>query len=740
MPRHTFGYLRGEDGCDTDRERDTDQQGQQMSMTTKKPDQDTSAGASSEEHLYRLLVSAAVTIIDRSGTQVETASIGRAIRTLRNRYHDDMPLIALDDRHTTDPLFAGAAPGWMLSDTQIIELEPGSELTRQPDYKLRYHSFKLSDPQVEGAPKTPCKPDALVAVASKAAESSGQPVKLESRMLGFANPTFNPGDAAKAQADEEATRSVLDALDPSLFASSTILVQPPAPVRTGNSLTVPEATGVEYNVAPGDYQIEGEGVSITATPAEGYAFPEDEEKKVWDYEYQPAGSPPPPPEADEDGQLLSLDEAWDLSSADENEADAAESSEAPSQKGAEAPPRRRLRRTKPLSDSTELILASDATRPWWKSRKVLTAAAGGVLALAVVAGVVVFAGGDSADQVAEEADQSPDWLSTAAAPEPAEQPLTEGHTSTLWGIDADLAEDASWTGAGVAHIDPEDDALVLRSTLSGEETARVELDEPVEWVEEFMAGEDPAVGARTETGFIAITSEGDTQEWEIDEDAQLRTSGSTPMLIDDGEIYALVVGEEDPASVTGNPEYAPAAIDGETLIQYASGSPRVVTLPITDDAEHDAAELILDDPAEGASFQRHLTFGHGLSLTEWDIDGETYLVVHDLHEEASVSAVVPSFDGAESWSVGRGMELATIGGYAFDLEDGSLVAESAEEDFHRAMGPVAVVDAGNGREFILDGYQYTETTRVLGYTGAGTAIVRQPDGSVAAVSEAEGTV
>ena len=165
-----------------------------------------------------------------------------------------------------------------------------------------------------------------------------------------------------------------------------------------------------------------------------------------------------------------------------------------------------------------------------------------------------------------------------------------------------------------------------------------------------------------------------------------------------------------------------------------------MTLPITDDAEHDAAELILDDPAEGASFQRHLTFGHGLSLTEWDIDGETYLVVHDLHEEASVSAVVPSFDGAESWSVGRGMELATIGGYAFDLEDGSLIAESAEEDFNRAMGPVAVVDAGNGREFILDGYQYTETTRVLGYTGAGTAIVRQPDGSVAAVSEAQGTV
>lgn len=725
MPRHTFGSARGEDGCDTDRERDTDQQGQQMSMTTKKPDQDTSAGTSSEEHLYRLLVSAAVTIIDRSGTQVETASIGRAIRTLRNRYHDDMPLIALDDRHTNDPLFAGAAPGWMLSGTQIIELEPGGELTRQPDYKLRYHSFKLSDPQVEGAPKTPCKPDALVAVASKAADSSGQPVKLESRMLGFANPTFNPGDAAKAQADEEATRSVLDALDPSMFTSSTILVQPPAPVRTGNSLTVPKATGVEYNVAPGDYQIEGEGASITATPAEGYAFPEDEEKKVWDYEYQPAGSPPPPPEGDEDEDLLGLAETT------EDEVDEAESSGFPS--------RRLLRRRKQLSDSTELILASETRRSWTRHQRLLIAAAGGVLALAVVAGVVVFAGG-SADQVAEKAEQSPDWLSTTTAPELAGQPLTEGHTTTLWDIDADLAEDASWTGAGVAHIDPEDDALVLRSTLSGQETVRVELDEPVEWVAEFMAAEDPAVGARTETGFIAITSEGVTQEWEIDDDAQLRTSGSTPMLIDDGEIYALIVGEEDPVSVTGNPEYAPAAIDGETMIQYASGSPRVVTLPITDDAEHDAAELILDDPAEGASFQRHLTFGHGLSLTEWDIDGETYLVVHDLHEEASVSAVVPSFDGAESWSVGRGMELATIGGYAFDLEDGSLVAESDEEAFNRSMGPVAVVDAGNGREFILDGYRYTENTRVLGYTGAGAAIVRKPDGSVAAVSEAEGTV
>lgn len=719
-----------------------------MSKTTNQPDQDTTTG-SSHQDVYRLKVAAAVTIVAQSGTEVPAPNIARAIQTLRNHHHDDMPLLALHSQHAGDPLFAGSAPGWLLSSTQILEIGRGTELTREPDYWLLYRDFKLSDPQVDGAPKTPCNPDVLVAVATKAAEASGQPVQLESKLLGFANPVFNPDDGKAAEAEEAASLSVLDVLAPSLFTTGKdepILVQPPEPVRTGNIVTVPEATGVEYNVDPGDYPIEGEGVSINATPAPGYVFPDDAPSMAWDYEFH-EGEPTNLTEEAVDEETA-VDELDALVGQQAEEAEpAAPKKPFPAAKAKTAiasltsvMPRRKTEKADTpateaeLSTSTELVVAgTTASTPWWRRRATVVSAAAGTVA-AVVAGVLIVSG----TEPGEDAPAQPEWLSTVEPPTVADQPLTEDLTTSLWDMDPEVAEEVSWTGAGVAHIDPEDDSLALVSTLSGDGIGRVQLEEPVEWTAEFVSGDEEAIGARTENQFVAITSDGQTQRWEIDEEATLRTSGSTPMLIDDGEIYALVVGEDDPVSVTANPEYHPAAIDGETLIQYASGAPRVVTVPITDDASHEAAELVLEDPAEGASFQRHLTFGHGLSLSEWQIDGSSYLVVHDLQDDASVSAVVPSFDGAESWTVGRGMELATIGGYAFDLDDGSLVAETDDAEFGLSMGPVAVIETENGREFVLEGEQYTETTRVIGYTGAGTAIVREPDGSIAAVSESSG--
>src|SRR5699024_4858088 len=118
--------------------------------------------------------------------------------------------------------------------------------------------------------------------------------------------------------------------------------------------------------------------------------------------------------------------------------------------------------------------------------------------------------------------------------------------------------------------------------------------------------------------------------------------------------------------IDDNPDYSPAAIDEGTLIQFAAGMPRLVTLPMDSDA--DAAELRLDAPTENATFSRHLAVGHGLALSEWQVDGQDYLVVHDLSEDATVTAAVPSIDDPQGWSLGRGMDLAIIGPYAFDLD------------------------------------------------------------------------
>lgn len=710
-------------------------------MTTNR-DHGDSTGSSQAQAPYTLVVSAKVTITDTTGTAVEAESISHAVHTIRSRFHDDIPVVVLDPAHRRDPLFEGAPDAWMITPTQLMKVNV-DQLPREPDYTLTYHSFTLQDPQADGAPRTPVKSAALVPVAVRAAEEAERPVRLKSKMLGFANRTFQPGDAAAlAQSASEESVSVLDALDPELFntadqAPRTILVHPPEPTRLGNTLIIPAATGVVYNVEPGKYPIEGDCVSVEATPAPGYEFP-DAVETIWDYEPEPAREVPEDTGPDL-GELVAAEqphEAAISTAAPEPEPEPELELEA------DSPSRRRLRRQR--STSKALVLHDGRPLPLWRRRTVQlgAAAAAAVAVIASIAGVLLFSGGDDAPAAPTVAEPTGDWISTAPDAQETGTSLTEEHTIELWSLDPTYAAELSWFGAGVAHIDPEDESLVLLDTLSGEEIARAELDAPVQWTSEFLIAGTPAVGARTEESFIVLTADGETQAWDLEETDSLRVSGSTPMLTtSEGEVYALVVGEEDPVAVSGNPQYRAAAIDGETLIQIAAGQPRVVTLPMTEDAEHDAAELRLETPVDGASFSRHLTVGHGLSLTQWTIQDREYLVVHDLHNNAETTAIVPAASSdPRPWTIGRGMEVAIVGPYAFDLDTGELIAESHAGDFLSALGPALVVQDGDDREFVIDGEIFYETTRVIGFTGGGTILVRQPDGSVAAVEESSGTV
>ncbi|NLS09018.1 hypothetical protein HGQ17_03175 [Nesterenkonia sp. MY13] len=61
------------------------------------------------------------------------------------------------------------------------------------------------------------------------------------------------------------------------------MATPVAPAQDGNSVTVPEVEGVEYS-AEGTVDIPEEGLTIEATPAEGYEFPEDATTS-WTFNY-----------------------------------------------------------------------------------------------------------------------------------------------------------------------------------------------------------------------------------------------------------------------------------------------------------------------------------------------------------------------------------------------------------------------------------------------------------------------
>ncbi len=64
-------------------------------------------------------------------------------------------------------------------------------------------------------------------------------------------------------------------------APEPVAVEPPAPSRDGNTVTVPETEGVTYSES-GEVEVPAEGITITASAAEGYELSGQE---AWSFEY-----------------------------------------------------------------------------------------------------------------------------------------------------------------------------------------------------------------------------------------------------------------------------------------------------------------------------------------------------------------------------------------------------------------------------------------------------------------------
>lgn len=353
-----------------------------------------------------------------------------------------------------------------------------------------------------------------------------------------------------------------------------------------------------------------------------------------------------------------------------------------------------------------------------------------VVTLTAAGGIAIFSQNESTP--------APEPVSATAPPiTAADDDLLDGYVEA-WTLPADKAETVSWFAAGVVHVDPDSGDLILTEPRSGDEISSVELDSAIEYTTEFMAGGSPAAGARTDDAFTAMTADGRTQSWTLADEDVLRASGTTPMLVRDDAVFALVVGEDKPVPVTGNPDLIPAAIDGDTLLQVTAGQPRVVSISRTDDA--DTTETVLPPPTPTAQFDRHLSAGHGLALVQWTENGSIVLAIHDT-TTGSVTATVPDAADVPGWRLGRGMETLLVGGHAIDVATGEPLASTDGAEFSSAYGPAAVLDDGAQRTYIVGGHSYTISAgRLLGFDGEGLAVVRTTNGAVTTmILDTEGT-
>lgn len=363
-----------------------------------------------------------------------------------------------------------------------------------------------------------------------------------------------------------------------------------------------------------------------------------------------------------------------------------------------------------------------------RRRRFLAAAVVLVFLAAVAVWLFVLRPGGPGDSIA----------SSAPELEETDAELESEYPEELWTLSAAESQQLSVFSAGVLNFNEDDEALELRAPLTGEIVGDYSLDSELMWTTELRLDGIDSIGIRSEDEFGVITEDGEEQRWPVPEDAEITAMGERPLLHDGDEDYLLTLDSDEPQQMEINPQLITGAADEEGVLQVRSGAPEVVRIPFNGDESSERTWLM--EPAEDAEFAKHMAVGHGHSITYWTAGEQGYYVVHSL-ENGEVTAVLDtetSVADAPAWEVGRGMDLALIENYAVSLATGELVAEWEEGDFSIALGPAAIAEDGDRRQIVLDERLYTEADRVIGASSEGTLWVRQPDGSVAALSRDRG--
>lgn len=581
------------------------------------------------EHGRSFMLTAAVTIIDRSNTEVVAKSFDDAIALIRRRYHPTPPIVELAAVHTNDSdCFDDQM--WIITPTQFRELDADEAARARATYRFRYVDYSVIVPG-EGSFRTHRTTlEGVIAAAQSLSNRELSGIELTSHLPGLRARTLQPQHFEDAIAESAPT-------------------PPSEPVRR---------------------------------------------QRIRPRKFAPLTN-----------RLRSISNAVTA-----------------------------RRRAKAKTRPAKTPEASSRSRTTSKRGWLLVGLALALVAALIVTVALMSRSGDDAEPVS-----APAWASTLATATPNPTPLLDEYNNEAWSLPAGKADAASAFAAGVAYVSSDPRELVLLNSETGDEVGTASLDSPISYTTEFMVGDDAAVAARTEKSLTVLTAAGDAQTWKIAKGDKVRITGTTPMVIsDDGDVSALIVGEDKPVDVTRDTSFIPAAIDADELIQADSSRAQVIIDPLDD--EDDATAVDLPAPTETATFSRHLSSGHGLTLAEWSVDGRPTVTVHDLDDNASITAAFPLDKSADGWRIGRSMDTGYIGDKAVNIETGKLAADGHGTAFISALGPLAVSET-NGQRTYYDSTSMSpepDQVRLLGYTTDGPAIVRNPDGSITALTNKEG--
>jgi hypothetical protein len=395
-------------------------------------------------------------------------------------------------------------------------------------------------------------------------------------------------------------------------------------------------------------------------------------------------------------------------------------------------------------------LAIDKLRTLPRKAVIVLVTLSAIAVISTVAWPIVFGGNVGNEVQTISSGEGENWQTAIPETSTANQPLDAQFKNKLWSIEPGDASSASWFKAGI--VTTNNDTIELLDHQTGERITShavpkgVNLNDDLQWVAEFYHEDTPAVGLKVGETFIAVTSKGEAQEWQIPDHAEITVYGTTPLLHsgpqdqdqNDLTYCALIFGEEEPVELTVNPSMSTRAVDGDWIVQLDLGSPQVALLPTDRSNEEQQPHAVqLKAPTGEATFVRHLDAGHHHAMAIWSVEEKLYLGIHALQGDGrgqATSFLPAPFEenNATGWAIGNAMEVFVVGPYAISTATGELAAFSSEGDITRAYGPAIVTETQQQRFFTVDHTTYTESERIIGYSSQGLILVRLIDGSVAA--------
>lgn len=161
---------------------------------TKTPSQPTTQQDSTDNTApqqipaQQLVVTASVTVVDRSGARVETNGLRQALRMIRNRYHPQPPVMQLARTHRVDERFQDLK--WEITDTSLVPLD--SEDPRKASYRLEYRDYTALIPGEGNAKGKTSQLGPILEAAQKIADRLANDVDVSSELPGFIAVSFAP--------------------------------------------------------------------------------------------------------------------------------------------------------------------------------------------------------------------------------------------------------------------------------------------------------------------------------------------------------------------------------------------------------------------------------------------------------------------------------------------------------------------------------------------------------------------